>query len=282
MPNRTRATVAVGTVVASLALAVHPASAAHEGIEVTGLTNNNRLVTFLADEPGTLLDSVKIAGLSGETVLGIDYRPADRGLYALVAGSAEAARVVRLDPDTGRTLSSVALRTSAGAPVRPTGENVDIDFNPAADRLRIVSDSGQNLRVDVSTGATTVDTPLRYATGAGAPRVIAAAYTNSDTDPATGTTLYDLDSATDTLHTQAPPNDGVLNAVGGALGAPFWAQSGFDIFTSGTTNVALVALRYRGSTSLSVVDLATGAINPASTERIGGTAAVLDIAAAPR
>ncbi|NHC12734.1 DUF4394 domain-containing protein [Motilibacter deserti] len=282
MPNRTRTALAAGALAAGLVVTAQPALAAHEGIEVTALTNNNRLLTFYAGDPGTILDSVKIAGLSGETVLGIDYRPADRGLYALL-GSSASARVVRLDPDSGRILSGVPLRTAAGAAVIPAGGNVDIDFNPAADRLRIVSDAGENLRVDVTTGVTTLDTALSYAAGAGtgAPRVVAAAYTNNDTDPATGTTLYDLDGATDAVHTQAPPNDGVLNRVG-PLGVPFWAQSGFDISTSGTTNVALVALRYRGSTTLSVVDLATGAVNAASTARIGGTAAVVDIAAAPR
>src|SRR4029079_19602108 len=114
--------------------------------------------------------------------------------------------------------------------------------NSTVDRLRVISDVGQNLRIDVSTGVPTAGGVLRYATGAGTPRVTAAAYTNNDNDAATATTLYDLDGETDTLYTQAPPNDGVLNRVG-AVGAPFWAQAGLDVYTEGTSNIALVSLR---------------------------------------
>ncbi|WP_404349449.1 DUF4394 domain-containing protein [Phycicoccus jejuensis] len=63
------------------------------------------------------------------------------------------------------------------------GKHFGVDFNPAADRLRVISDTGQNLRHDVNPGGTTIaDTPLNV-TGATGPStgVTAAAYTNPDT-----------------------------------------------------------------------------------------------------
>ena len=277
MRRRTSIAFAAGTALAAVGLLAPPASADHEQIRVTGLTHTDVLLSFVAGAPGTVTDSVKIRELGGGDVLGIDYRPATGGLYAVLRDAGGTGRVVRIDPDSGRVMTGMPLVTAAGAAVMLTGENFDLDFNPTVDRLRVVSDMGQNLRIDVSTGVTTVDGMLRYAAGTGSPRVTAAAYTNNDNDAATGTTLYDLDGATDSLYTQAPPNDGVLNRVG-AVGAPFWPQAGLDIYTRGTSNIALVSLRYRGSTNLSVVNLTTGAINAASTAKIGSQAAVVDIA----
>ncbi len=44
-----------------------------------------------------------------------------------------------------------------------SGTEFGIDFNPLADRLRVVSDTGQNLRIDVDSGATITDTALTAA-----------------------------------------------------------------------------------------------------------------------
>ena len=63
-----------------------------------------------------------------------------------------------------------------------------------------MSDTGQNLRVNVDDGVATVDTPLSIpgttpvnpATG-----ITGAAYTNNDADPNTATTLFDIDVARD-------------------------------------------------------------------------------------
>jgi hypothetical protein len=59
---------------------------------------------------------------------------------------------------------------------------------------------------------------------------------------------------------------------------PFSAKAGFDIVTSGTSNIALVALTDKGRTTLSVVDLATGSVVEGSTRTIGSRPAVVDIA----
>ena len=275
---RTRSiALAAGCAVVAAATLSAPASAAHEEIQVTGLTQNDLLVSFVAGDAGTVTDQVKIRGLDGGDVLGIDYRPATGGLYAVLRDSDGTGRIAVIDPDSGQVTSGPRLTTAGGSTLMLMGENFDLDFNPTVDRLRVVSDAGQNLRIDVTTGVTTVDGTLRYATGSGSPRVTAAAYTNNDNDAATGTTLYVLDREADSLFTQAPPNDGILNRVGG-IGLPFWAQAGLDVYTEGTTNVALVSLRYRGDTTISVVNLTTGAVNPASTTEIGARSAVVDIA----
>jgi hypothetical protein len=130
-----------------------------------------------------------------------------------------------------------------------------------------VSDSGQNLRAHPDTGAVAfVDTSLAYAMGdpsfGTAPDVTGAAYTNSDTDPATGTTLYDIDEATGSLVTQNPPNDGVLNTVG-SLGIELESVGGFDIAVSDGTAYAGIVHEPRGNgnsrrTVLYTIDLATG------------------------
>jgi hypothetical protein len=130
-----------------------------------------------------------------------------------------------------------------------------VDFNPVADALRVVSDTGQNLRINVATGATQLDVPLAYAAGDAnvgtPPAAVASAYTNSVAGTLT-TTLYNLDSSISNLVTQAPPNNGTLNttALTSAIVSP---DASFDI--SGQTGVGYAVLD--GATLLSV-NLADG------------------------
>ena len=119
------------------------------------------------------------------------------------------------------------------------GTSFGVDFNPTVDRLRVISDTGQSLRVNVDTGATLVDTALTYpgppvASGTG---VTGAAYTNNDADPNTATTLYDVDSTLDQVAIQSPANAGLLAATG-KLGVDTDAAIGSDIYSTvrnGTT-----------------------------------------------
>ncbi|GIG28185.1 DUF4394 domain-containing protein [Cellulomonas marina] len=260
-------------------LAAGPAQAAHEGIEVTGLTQNGRLVTFLAGSPEHVTSTVKVTGLKGE-LLGIDYRPATGGLVGVVRGDDGAGRLVVIDDSTGAVPSSTPLLGLDGTQVLLAGGAFGVDLNPAADALRVVSDADQNLRILLSdraagaTGTTFVDGALTP----GGRQVVGAAYTNSDTDAATGTRLYDISAADDALLLQDPPNAGGLVPVGDGLGLPVGAEVGFDIATRGTSNTALVSVVDRGRATLSVVDLTTGAVVPGSTGTIGTRPAVVDIA----
>lgn len=125
-----------------------------------------------------------------------------------------------------------------------------VDFNPQADRLRIVSDTDQNLRVNVDNGVTTVDLAINPASDLGG-----AAYTNN-TAGATFTSLYTIDAGADTLNLQNPPNDGDQITVG-ALGINVSAAAGFDIAPG--TGIAFAALTQGGITSLYTINLVTGA-----------------------
>ena len=171
----------------------------------------------------------------GETIIGIDFRPATGQLYGIGSTS----RLYIIDTVTG-----VATQVGPGPFSIPlSGNSFGVDFNPTVDRLRVVSDTGQNIRLNPITGAaiTPADTNLNGA----ASGADAAAYTNNFAGT-TVTTLYDISSATDTLYGQGGPNGvpspnlGVLTAIG-PLGVNVTAVNGFDIPSS--NNVALAALQ---------------------------------------
>jgi len=218
-----------------------------------GVTAANRLVTFNSDTPGAIRSAVPITGLvdSDTGIQGIDVRPADRALY----GVGSAGILYRIDPVTGNatSISQIPGFTLAGS-------SFGVDFNPVADRLRLVSNSGQNLRVNPLNGTATTDTALAYAAGdvnAGkAPSVVGAAYTNNVAG-ATVTELFGLDTARDALVLQSPPNDGALHTRG-ALGFDAVSPAGFDI--AGSDGRAWAAFRRAGKrdTGLYSLNLGTG------------------------
>ena len=132
------------------------------------------------------------------------------------------------------------------------------DFNPTVDRIRIVSNTGQNLRVHPVTGAVAfVDGGLNP----GSPQVDAAAYTQNFAG-ATSTSLYVIDYQTDQLFIQSPPNNGVLNLVS-ALSLDIANGNGFDI--GGTSGAAMGIFSTYENTYLCTVNLANGTIDVVST-----------------
>ncbi|MBC7920407.1 MAG: DUF4394 domain-containing protein [Ferruginibacter sp.] len=210
-----------------------------------GITDNNQLLTFNAQTPEASSASVTIAGLqAGEQLLGIDFRPATGQLY----GIGNTSRLYVINPETG---VARALGTAAFTPAL-NGTIVGFDFNPTVDRIRLVTDRGQNLRLHPETGAVAAtDADLNP----GTPAVTAAAYNNNVAGAAT-TTLFDLDSGTDKLYRQDPPNNGTLVEIG-ALGVDAEAANGFDI--SGTKGVAYAVLTVGEKTKLYTINLQTGA-----------------------
>ena len=189
--------------------------------------------------------TMKVTGISGK-LHGIDVRPADGMLYGLVSDGS----VVTIDPATGKATVKSKLDN-----MLPAGVSGTIDFNPVADRMRVIGADGTNLRVNVDDGKTAVDGKLKFADTdmhkGETPNIVAAAYTNS-VKGAKETALYDVDATIGALLKQAPPNDGVLNAVGKfGVTAKTWA---FDIATTGETNTGWLM----GDDTLYSVDLATG------------------------
>lgn len=167
-----------------------------------------------------VVGSVALAG--GASLLGFDVRPADKQLYGVTREGA----IVTIDVTSGQW-----TKVSQLSETLPSRVPVSVDFNPAADRLRIVTADGISLRVNVQDGKAIVDGKLHYAGAGQAPRVTAIAYTNSVAGTKE-TTLYDIDAAAGTLVRQMPPNEGTLVTVGTlniALDAPF----GFDIWSDG-------------------------------------------------
>lgn len=252
-----------------------------------GLTDDARLVTFKTATPNTLDANVAISGLaSGERLLGIDVRPKDGLLY----GMSSTGRIVTIDPVTGAATARATLAadpTDTTAPYTAiTGTAFAVDFNPVADRLRVIGNTGQSLRINVDTGATTTDGALNRA--GLAPVVTAAAYTNSYAGT-TATQLFDIDTTSASLALQNPPNDGTLVNVG-LLNVAVAGDAGFDI-AGGANGLALAALRTTagGPSALYRIDLATGAavlVNGATTpatSAIGaGAVGLTDLAIAIR
>lgn len=224
---------------------------------VYGLTAEGRLVAFKPLTPNTLESNTAITGLNGEeTLLGIDVRPKDGMLYGITSEG----RIYTIDPATGVATSKATLSADAADTTAPftdiAGTQFAVDFNPVADRLRVISDTGQNLRINVDTGATTTDGTINQ--DGASPLVTAAAYTNSF-DGTMATMLLDIDTSSDNLARQDPPNDGTLVNVG-ALGLDAMGDGGMDI-AGGANGLVLAALRAsaEGATSLYRINMTSGA-----------------------
>jgi hypothetical protein len=239
--------------------------------KVWATTSDNQLLTFDRRMPGRV-SSRPITGLQpGESLVGIDTRPASGRLYGV--GSTNLVYVID-------TMTAVA--TAVGTPFTPALTGMaGVDFNPVVDRIRVVTTSGQNLRFNPDTGAlVAVDGSLAFgvmdANAGFRPNVAHAAYTNSVAG-ATSTVLYDIDAALDALAVQSPPNDGTLSTVA-SLRRDADGVGGFDIAADG---IALTALRSSSATStLWCVNLGSGSVTKIG--RIGFGNVVTAMAVAPR
>ncbi len=234
-------------------------------LELLALCDDGSLSAFRADRPADVR-RLEPQGVSGR-LIGIDLRPADGAIYGLTITN----DLYRLDPATGAATFVSSLTVPFDGDARS-----GIDWNPQADRLRLVSRDGQNLRVNVTLGATAVDGAVRYADrdpGAGTrPRVTAGAYTRNVRD-APDTRLLEIDAERDVLVLQDPPNDGVLATIG-PLGIDFGPTGGFDIVTdAGGQEQGYAA---SGST-LYAIDLTTGGAR--SLGGIGGGCSVVGLTA---
>lgn len=232
-----RATLLLGT--ATLATAAYAAPA-------IGLVDGTTLVMFDTDTRA-VSGTLDVTGVDG--LAGIDVRPADKMLYGVTLSG----DVVTID-----TTSGAATVKSTLSEKLASFEGASIDFNPMADRLRIVGADGTNHRANVDDGMVTVDGALAYDAAdmhAGeTPAIVAVAYINSIGKPE-ATAMYDIDSTIVALIQQAPPNDGVLKAVG-KLGVEGGSSYGFDISaTAELTNTAYLVV----DNVLHTVDLDTGA-----------------------
>lgn len=241
-------------------------------------SNNNNQITAA---------SLAVTGLlAGETIIAIDYRPATKVLY----GISNQSRLYTI------AVGTTAVATIVGTgPITPaiSGSVAAFDFNPVADRLRVITSTGQNLRINPADATVTIDGAINGVANA---VVTGAAYTNSVAG-ATSTVLYDLDVASQKLYRQ-DANVGTLTEIGslGLNPLPFTnttnstayntnittarntAAGGFDISAAGValavfqnnaipaipingigaSNPAVATGASSGITTLFQIDLATG------------------------
>jgi hypothetical protein len=210
-------------------------------LTVIGLTADHRLVQFRECSPEHLYEIGRVYGLQSPdtTLVGIDFRVQDGQLYGV---------------GNGGGIYTIDVYTAAATRVSKLTVGLDgiffgVDFNPAADRLRIISNTGQNLRHNVNAGGTTIaDGLLNYMVGTTTAGLTGAAYTNNDLDPTTGTTLFDIDTSLNQVVIQSPPNAGSLVATGQLTVDPDTAV-GFDFYTDLWDGVAF---NNRGFASLVV------------------------------
>jgi hypothetical protein len=218
------------------------------------VTENGNLQSFNRATPGTLVGSRALSGIViGETIVGIDYRPANGLLYALGSRG----NLYTLEPATGKATFRGEIKAAAGQSFTGLqGSSFAVDFNPVVDRLRVVSNSGQNLRINVDTNEVLADVAVNSAAGAVpfpnvAVAVSGAAYTQSFKG-STATQLYTLDLSQGLLQRMDPPNNGTLQP-GVSLGVVATGSNGFDV--EARNAVGYAAIRTGAVVSLYRIDL---------------------------
>jgi hypothetical protein len=267
---------------AVLAVALSSAGAATAAPPPTllwGVAVDGRVLQFTSSRPDRV-QVVLLRGIpAGERVLALDVRPADGKLYAATSAN----RIYSVEVATRRATAVGSTPFEVGL----ESARVDMDINPASDRIRFITDTNENLRVNPADGATArrggqldVDGRPAYAEddpGAGTtPRITAVAHTNNRAGvPLADSKVLVIDVRRDTLGELVFPNRGGLRTVG-PLGLDVLDPAGFDITPAGD---AFAALQPAGSptSGLYTIDAGTGAATRLGA--IGGGTAVGSIAA---
>lgn len=246
-------------------LSVASIASAELAYGLVGAAAGGSLITFDTASPGAATIVGSLSGIpQGHSVRAIDFRPANGLLYALSTNAT-----------TGYNIYTVNLSTAAltlvggGTATTNFPARVSMDFNPVADRIRVVSSTNQNLRINPATGAlVATDTNLAYAAGdanfGSAIFASGVAYTNNFAG-STSTTMYVWDYNLDNLLTVGnvggtpnSPNTGLGFTVGAASIITSTAGMGFDISSQSGVAYLQHDLSGGGVDQLSTVNLATG------------------------
>jgi hypothetical protein len=261
--------------------------------ELVAVTASQHLVRFMASFPERLTLRQRLTGLpEGETVADVDYRVARGVLY----GATNLGRVVTIDPWTAK----VSIVSTSTPTISWGGQRAGIDFNPAVDRIRVVTSGGMNLRMHPDTGklidsnpnegGVQIDKGLAYVAGdvnAGkSPEVTGVAYTyNKDNEKIT--TLFGIDRAQGALvrhgsvEGEQPfvsPDTGELRTVG-ALGLGTLIDVSMDI--SDLRYLALAAVRTKNEPRSVLYDVDLRSAQTRRLGLIGDGEPVLGVAIAP-
>lgn len=222
------------------------------------LTSTGRILGFDTARPTKIKTEVRVTGLgTDESLVQLEYRPANELFYGL----SNQRRLYTVDPKTGATTRVNATAFTSETLVGPV-----IDFNPVADRLRVIA-SEQNLRVNPNDGTLAgTDTDVFFDSNDvndnRIPQLAALAYDRNGRG-ATVTTLFALDVTTNSLvrvgsrdGSPDAPNSGKLFTVA-VLSVSFTSNAGFDIEPDGDTAYAALAPSGTGA-SLYRIDLKGG------------------------
>lgn len=233
--------------------------------QIIALSTSNTLLSFDSTTPGTVTSIGTVSGLvAGDELVGIDFRasvgPNNNKLYTIGFNASDGtARIYTLNANTAVATLIATLAADPADVTAPTpfmglsGNRFGFDFNPVADRLRLVSDTGQNLRINVDTGLVQLDGPLAYLAGdlneGDTPTVVAVAYTNSIAG-ASSTELFgvDIGQSPDLLVRIATPNSGTLESLNSL---PFDGHDVASFEISGLTGTAYYVTTPDGSPSAS-------------------------------
>jgi len=193
----------------------------------------------------------------GEVILDIDYRNSEGAIYALTRTGTQG-RIIRIDPTNGALVRiSTLVADGTSTAISLANISYSIDFNPVVDRLRIIGSDGTNLRADVLTGDTLVDTKITSNT------ITGSAYEDSFLSGGRSTRLLTLDVGTDALYLQNPPNAGTQTLVRPLLsGTDFTRVDGYDINPANNAGVAI--LTSGGAQRVYAINASAGSGNAAT------------------
>jgi len=131
---RTAKTLTLAGALIASSLAVTSAQAAGW---IVGLVDGKSIVTI---DPMSRKVVSKVDVKGAASILAIDVRPADGMVY----GVASDGNIVTIDVKTGQATMKSKLSETLKA-----GVTVTVDFNPVADRMRLMGSDGTSLRVTV-------------------------------------------------------------------------------------------------------------------------------------
>lgn len=203
-----------------------------------------QIAAFSTTYPQNVSADRAITGLAaGQVLETIDRRPTNGWLYGMARDAQTGAvQLYVVHPASGAVtpLGTPVTFVANGNPVVNTG-TLEMDFNPTVDRVRVVTSTGLNFRMNPTNGAgvdgdpNTMGIQMDPAINGEATAVDAAAYTNNQNEIGGVTTLYTVSANNDELYIQNPANGGV-QTLPVALSDVIDAVHGLDISHAVTTS----------------------------------------------
>ena len=123
-----------------LAATAFAATGAQAAGWIVGLVDGKSIVTI---DPANRKVASKVDVKGAGPLAGIDVRPADGMLYGVAADGT----IFTIDIKSGQA----TMKSKMSETLKP-GTMATVDFNPVADRLRVMGSDGTSLRVNVDAG----------------------------------------------------------------------------------------------------------------------------------